>query len=472
MIRLAIITGAALLAAGATWGASTRADVIFDYAANSPVSLGRSIDIRLPTESKNDCLEFLDWQWVESEPATPGTPGGVLNVSVTGEYIDDYRDLFERLHFNASFKGSATIKSAITIGSESSIDYGTEFVGKYSDLMYVLRAQYDFGNRTLKSAKLEKTYQDLIDMGKYADFIEKCGTHFAVSEERWAHAAIIVKLGKLDEFMKRRLELKYKSKADIVKIGNGELALDAEKEINSTHRYALETLKFDASGGDSTKAAKLAGATDANDLKSALAAMEEYMTGITRETAAVKSYRLASFERFGLKIPPGPDVTSFMEAVYLSGLRYQQMIQAVHERLDDAERFTAATTALREIYQRDLYTLTQQKVALDSLAVACVKEGVCDINAIRRVAPRISYTTSLLLQPSLEASCLYAHDALTEVAVRLSGRFVDPMAVQDFRIYRIPEYQNGKPEEADVKRTGLAEDPSSNSIRCERRALA
>jgi hypothetical protein len=467
VIRLAkIISCIAIVAASGPWGADARADVVFDYAGNSPVSLGRSIDIRLPTVTKNDCLDSIAWQWDESEPAKEGTPGGVQRVSVNAEYIDDYRDLFEQLHFNASFKGSATIKEAITVGAEANIDYGTEFTGKYSDLSYIVMAQYEFGRRRLKTATLKKEYLDLIHEGKYTDFIEACGTHFAISEDRWADAAIIVNIDKLDESMKRRIEFTYKSKADVVKIGSGEMALDAEKEIKSIHRYGSQHLKFDAHGGDSTKLDKLASATNANDLKSSLAAMEAYMTGIARDTSAIKSYRMASFEMFGLQIPTGPDVTSFMGAVYFSEFRYQQMIQAVRAGLDDAERFAAATTALREIYQRDLYTLTQQKAALDSLAVACVKKGVCDINAIRKAAPRISYTTSLLVQPSLEANCIYAGDApgdaLTEVGVRLFGRFVDPMAVQDFRVYRIPEYQNGKPQEAHVKRTGLAEDPTSN----------
>lgn len=441
---------------------AAKADIIFDYTKGSPVSLGRSIDIRLPTETKRDCLDKNDWVWVESEPAAPGAPSGVQSVSVMSEYIEDYRDLFDKLHINASYKGSATIKKAITVGSEGDIDWSSEFTGSYSDISYVLMAQYDFGSRRIKVPALQLPYQQLISEKRYEEFIQICGTHFAVSEERWAHAAIVVNISKLDESMKRRLQIDYKSKADIVKIGSGEFALKAEKEIRSTRRFNIENIKFVADGGDSTKLSKLASATEAADLKLALSAMEEYMTGIARETSAVKSYRMASFEIFGLEVPSSSDVASFMEAVYLSGLRYQKMTESIRERLREAVREPERTVRLREVYERDLYTITSQKAALDQLAVSCVKQGLCDISAIRKVAPRISYTTSLLQHPALQANCLYANGTLAEIAVRLSGQFLDSRAVQDFRIYRIPEFVNGKSQEADVKRTNIAADPNSN----------
>src|SRR5262245_43623530 len=117
---------------------SSQADILFNYAKGTPVTLGHSVDARLPMDSKKDCLKDQDWKWVESEPAPSGSPAGVMSVEVTGEYIDDYRDLFDRLHLNAAFKGNAAVADAVKLGGELNIDYGKEFEGKYSDLSYVL----------------------------------------------------------------------------------------------------------------------------------------------------------------------------------------------------------------------------------------------------------------------------------------------------------------------------------------------
>ncbi|TCA58090.1 hypothetical protein E0H71_00365 [Rhizobium leguminosarum bv. viciae] len=439
-----------------------KCDVMFDYVRGSPVSLGRSVDARLPTESKKDCLSSTEWEWIESDVAATGSPGGVLQVGVTGEYIDDYQELFRRLHFNASFKGSATIKAAVTLGMDAGFSYDNEFAGKYTNLSYVLMAQYDFGSRRLKRPTLEPFYQNLIDAGKYAQFISECGTHFAISEQRWSYAAIIVHLSKLDESMKQLLKANYTSKADVVKIGSGEISLDAEGEFRTAHKYAKATLDFSASGGDSTKAAKLAGAANTGDMSAALSAMESYMTGISRDTSAVQSYRLASFEMFGLKIPAGADISDFMESAYFAGLRYEQIIAAIQESVVQAEKVPALTVALRESLNRDLYRITQEKLGLDRLAVACLETNICDSHDIAKVAPTLGYNTSLLSSASLSASCLYTDDKLAEVSLRLTGSFIDPKAVQDFQVYRIPDYPGGKPDQVLVRRTGLAEDPAGH----------
>ena len=443
------------------WAQIASADIIFNYEPGSPVAFGRSIDHRFPTDGKLDCLANSEWKWTETEPAPVGSAGGVLKIAVSGEYTSDYKEIFEKLHLNAYYKASATIEEIVKLDSEASLDLNYDFIGKYSDFAYILVARYEFGGRRLTRPVLADNYQSLIDQGKHSEFIATCGTHFVISEERWAYASIIVSIDNLDESIKRRLKTKYKGRAGVIAIGSGEFGLDIEAQYNTVHRYSAATLDFQANGGEPGKASKLAAATQASDIGAALVGMEEYMTGISRETSVPKNFRLVPFALFGLKHNEDPSVSHFLESIYFSSIRYSSTINEIRRKIDNTNSYSAEETEkLKKIYQRDLHKLMKEKAALDVLAIECVKNSVCDSDKIRSVAPMIGYRTSLLRDPEIRPVCLYHNTALEGISVRLVGRFLDPNAVQDFDVYRINEYKDVPIQNTALKRTGLNEDSS------------
>lgn len=437
------------------------ADILFNHEPGSPVSLGRSIDFRLPTETKKDCLENRDTEWVETGVAVDGEAPGVFRVKVSGEYTDSYEELISKLFLNASFKANATVKG-FTIKGDDKLELDYEFVGKYSDLYYVLVAWYDFGSRRLQSAKLAAEFQELLDAGKHDEFVAQCGTHFAVSEERWAFASIIVNIDRLDESVKRRLKFTHEGKVEVVKTGSANLGLGIEKIVNTARRYGAATLDFEANGGDPTKAGALAQAAQSNDLAASLTAMETYMSSIARSTSVPRTYRLASFGIFGLEVDEDPSVVKFMEDMYFAGVKYQGAISDARDRINDLNESGNENLNLRQVYENDIQKLAVEKAALDQLAIACVRDGECDREKIAEAAPLIGYRTTLLRAPQIKTSCLYHEDILAAISVKLSGSFVDPNAVQDIKVYRISDQNPSEWELVPNTRTALNADPDGN----------
>ncbi|MTH95195.1 hypothetical protein [Roseibium sp. RKSG952] len=436
------------------------ADIVFNYDPGSPASIGRSVDYRNPTQTKLDCLENQNWGWVETETTDPNAVGGVVSVQVNGEYTDDYREIYRKLNFNASFKASAAISEVMSAGSDGSLKINYDYTGKFSDLSYVLVASYDFGSRRLNRPTLRPEYQSLINNGNHDEFIARCGTHYVAREEMWAYAAIVVDIDRLDETVKRHLLANYGSETKIVELASAELKLGVDGAYNNARKYGVATLRFHANGGDPTKASELAEVAQSNNLAKALSGMKVYMSGISRSTSVPKRAYLASFSNFGLDIEEDTTRDRFLEAAYFTSLKYQSALEAANARLATLEAAQRSGLDLNSIYERDIIKLNNQKAALDELTVVCVRDGACDLSAIRDAAPLISYRTTLLREPILEASCQYEGADLARVAVRVLGTLVDPNAAQELAVYRILEYTTGRaPEELSIRRTRFNADP-------------
>jgi hypothetical protein len=444
-------------------GAPTSADLFFNYEPGSPVSLGRSIDYRNPTETKQDCLEDIRWSWVETDAMAPESPGGVVQVAVSGEFTDDYREIGRKLNVNASYRANVGVKDALSASSEGNLDIRYDFLGRFHDLAYVLVASYEFGSRRVSSARLEERYQALLDEGRHAEFVAACGTHYAVNEEMWAYASIIVGIDRIDETVKRHLSASYRSQAKVVDLAGAEMGLGVDAAYNAARRYGAASLMFRANGGDPAKAADLAQATQANDIAAAISGMQAYMGGISRNSSVPKRLRLAPFSAFGLQIDPDHDRDRFLEALYFSALRYQASISQITERLKSLEETQNNHLELKGIYERDLASLNTQKGHLDALSVKCVQENVCDLDALSDIAPLVAYRTSTLRDPELRSVCLYANDILQAVAVRLVGRFIDAAAIQDFDVFRGEQYGEAL-ERIHVTRTDLSADPEGRFV--------
>ncbi len=235
------------------------ADVVFDYERGSPVALGRSIDLRLPKETKSSCLADEEFEWIEAGPVGPG---GVAKVKVTGEYTDDYRELAARLHVNGHYRASVAAGAA---GAEAKAELTYETLGKYADLVFLLVARYEFGSRRLKAPSLASEYRKLLEEGQYDEFIARCGTHFANAEERSAYASVVVNISRIDESIKRRLHADYSSTVNVAEVGSMTAGMGIEAQYDTARRLGRATLEFDANGGDPTKAAALAAATQSDD---------------------------------------------------------------------------------------------------------------------------------------------------------------------------------------------------------------
>ena len=422
-----------------TQAAVAWADVTFNYEPNSPVSLARSIDVRIPTETKRDCLSSGQWIWVESEPASATVPSGVSRVAITSKYTDNYREIYQQLHLNASYKVSAAVSEAVTAGGSGTITFDNEFNGKYGDFAFVTLAKYDFGSRRLAQPGLKAEFQKLIDEKKFAQFVAACGTHYVDQEERWAYVSLIAGGETLDETMKRKLSGNYKSKVTVSEVGSTETEIDLSAQFNEIRRYGKATLDFRARGGDSTKAAKLASAAQASNVTAAVAAMEQYLGGVSRETSAVKSYRLVSFSLYGLEFEEDPRQAQFLEAVYYSAVRYQNMLATLTERIEELGRNASAAPRLLNRYKVDFRAITLEKAALDRLALKCVKDNICVPGDITKAAPRIGYNFSTLQSLTTTASCLYDGQDLDSITVKLSGTVTDPSIALGLDAYRLPD---------------------------------
>lgn len=433
--------------------ANALADVTFDYEAGSPVALGRSIDLRLPTETKKTCLANTEFEWIE---AGPTGQGGVSRVKVTGEYTDNYHELSTQLHVNGHYRSTL----AANLGeSEGKAELTYETLGKYSDLVFILIAKYEFGSRKLKSAALETKYQKLIDDGNFDDFIAQCGTHFANDEERWAYASVVVNISKIDESIKRRLTADYNSTTNIVDVGSLSTGLGVAAQYDTARRFGHATLEFQANGGDSTKAAALAGATQSNDISKALNAMQDYMTGISRDTAVPSRYTLVPFALFGLKLPADDGRVQFLDDAYFAAIRYQGKIGELSQRLTAAKLSLGDVSDLARVYRTEIAALQQQKGAIDSLVIACVKEGKCDRTALKNAAPEIVVNSSIAQRLQMRATCLYAKDSLDQIDLSLKGEIVDPRSVDEMVAYRIENANGGRRSRVNIAKTNLSADP-------------
>jgi hypothetical protein len=450
-----------VLSIGASIAGPTRswADVSFRYEQQSPVFLGASIDIRNPTETKRNCLVSLDADWIEAGAGVGGSLGGVTRISVSGQYTDDYREIFKQLNVNAFFKGSMSVAKIGSFGGEGKLDLDYSFSGNYADLAYILTADYDFGQRRLKGAQLAPQYAKLIEEKKFDEFIAQCGTHYAVSERRASSASIVINISNLSESIKRRLKASYSGSAKLVtNAADISAGLSVEAQYNTAQKYGRATLDFRAVGGDSTKAASLAAATQSNDINAALTAMQTYMTGIDRNTAVPVQYELVSFELFGLQYQTNPEQQRFVEIGYLSGVKYQSQINAIRERLKQVMDAPQGGALLAEIYKGDLFRIQAQKAVLDTLMKECLQSRTCNISELNSKTPDIAWASSTFydLQPSYV--CLYNADVLGSISVRLFGRALDATFVQDFRVYRIRDFSPNVQTRTDVVRTNLADE--------------
>lgn len=434
-----------------------KADLIFRYEPNSPVALSASVDVRNPTEAKRSCVEFQSAEWVEAGSATESNLGGVTQILVTAEYTDSYKEIIEKLNINAGYKASAAFKK-VGLTSDAKVTMGDDFQGKYADLSYVLTAQYEFGQRRIVNPTLKPEFQKLIDDGKTNEFISKCGTHFAISETRWSYAAIVINVSNLNETTKKRITGNYKGSAKFMSAANLNVELGIDHQYDVVTRYGHATMQFAANGGDPVKAASLAGAVQTNDLAAALSAMQQYMSGIDRNTAAPSSYRMVPFSLFGLDAPESLEQTDFLSDIYLASVRYESDIAKLEDRIDSLERSALADFDLVKIYKLDLQRLQTLKATLDALGRACILEDKCNRQELTSQLPELIWSSSTLMAAAIEPVCLYNDNALDSLSVRMSGKVLDPLAVQDIIIFRLDEAQPDKWTEIHPSRTRFNDD--------------
>lgn len=438
------------------------ADVEFGHVEGAPLDLGRGINADAPTLSFQTCVEFSGYKYVElgagDDSKEAGLPEGVNKIEISSDFVKSHEDMLRKLEIDVSMKGEATFKG-ISGGGEFKFDGSMEYNSSKTDLMLVHLARYNFGVRRIRDATLKPQFKALLDEKKYDEFINACGTHFVDRELRAAYVALVLKTTDLSQSIQEVLKSSFSSKVEVKGFASAESNFQLSSFFRRASKYGSVKLDFQARGGDPTKAAAFAKAADDVNVDAALDALNGYLQGVKVGTSIPTEYWLASYEPYGLKLPPTYGARrQFIRKAYLASLDIGSALKKMQNELDTLRDAGQVQSVIGQLHQKDIATLRSQQSSLEQLIGKCLGDPeACNDGAIPSVDTNLVWLSDLVSEHELQYTCRYSGDLLSNVTVRLQAALRDIAPATDVRVYRLDIEANRS--RMDILRTSFDDDP-------------
>lgn len=402
------------------------ADQSFFYHPSKALLLGGGLDMEYPVDTKEDCVDYAEAKWVESD-------SGVNRVQFSSSYVTDARSIVRNTKTNASLEASYKY-GAGSVSMSAGYGLNKKYAHASDSLNYMIRAEYDFGTRRALEPVLKEKYQTLIDENKMEEFKQRCGTHFVISERKGANASILIKVENLSkqEVKDLRFNINVSGKYTGTRVSAAYSRANFVKVASSKGEVKID---FDAQGGRAEDVAAFASAQ--NDIVKHQAAMENYMKGITRETSAPQSYKLVSFDRFGYanEIKPSLERNKFLEEAYIMSLEYESMV----ERLRVEQALAVDVPDTLRYFEGKRYRYDRANNQLHEIVKGCLNENKCSASRLVRFGETVMWLGQMLKDYRLETACYYTEGILDTVRVKLVGEFTHREMVAGYDFLQIFE---------------------------------
>lgn len=276
------------------------------YTPGTTLSLGAGFDHQGPFQNKERCIDIKKVEWVHVD-------AGVIRAQLKSTLVKNRSELTDFLSLDIGLSAKAKFK---LVDGSISIDHNMlkEFKNFSDSLNYMVEAKYDFGEKEIVELELKAIYQELLNQEKFEEFQARCGTHFVISTQQEIAARLLFSVEDLTTEDRKEMTFKLNSNVDAGPVG-GSVRLQLVDKINEMNKRGRVKLTVDSFGGDARLFNQFA---SANDIEKAMAAMENFLGSASKETSIPSRFTLASYERFGLKIPRYDNFKeSFFEKAYL-----------------------------------------------------------------------------------------------------------------------------------------------------------
>lgn len=164
-----------------------------------------------------------------------------VNFNYQSTFTSDDFSLLEYLKasMNSSFEGSFEL---FNFSASSSLNYEKNFKLQKNEVALIIKAQESGAYEQLADYELKDKYKQMISQN-IDGFIEECGTHLLVKQNREAKIFVVVKFSLSDKELSELLEYKLSANADVLDLfkvsGNLNLEKMFEKKIKNMS-YSIE----------------------------------------------------------------------------------------------------------------------------------------------------------------------------------------------------------------------------------------
>nr|BFD59077.1 hypothetical protein CKG001_11840 [Bdellovibrio sp. CKG001] len=261
------------------------------YSENGSLRLGAGVDMDHPDKAKANCVKNTDREWLDGN-----TP---VSTTFDLSMIETSSELERKMNFDTQLNAAGTIK-AVNIDSQNSYRVIHKFLENKNSLNFALTAEFSYGRKGLTEESLKPEYQSLLDSGRWAEVMRRCGTHF-VSEEIHRSKVVVlihVKNSRTEDVKEKILDLKNKLKVPKLNFG-ADINVQYKEFIRKLDKIGSVEVKVVSVGGQGAEALGIfANEIVVDDLQSIKNAAEKYFRSFTIENSPVFAYVVKPLDIF------------------------------------------------------------------------------------------------------------------------------------------------------------------------------
>jgi hypothetical protein len=413
-----------------------RADVEIAIERGTALTLGRSGIPALPTTGFEDCIEHAGIQDDTFLPGPQGAPSDtVAGMLLKSDFVTSYDELITALNIEAG--GKASLTAELLSGSLSQqFELKRDQNRSNSYAAFVVHVVYDFGQRSVRQAKLWPKLLELVNSGKLAEVRQRCGTHFAEREQRGARAAIVISSNSVSKNLALELKQRINAEGGIGGIFKAEANLRIDAALKQLSRYGNVNIEVLANGGNAALLAPVITAAAGNDMKAIIEKLEPFLASFSLQRSVPQRVWLSAIP--GLQDPtksPESQV-AFLRAAYPIMLELNGALSALNTEIEALERQGGATAAAVQELKMRRVALVADITDYQQHIRKCIGDaGTCGAGGVPPVPDQ--FVPHALLERNLAVSCVRDASGVAIVDVTADLRFGDTRTLQALRVTRV-----------------------------------
>lgn len=177
------------------------------------MKLGRGVTKSFPLNKHFSCFNEAGSVYQSTDRVgLSGSVASEMKIAIVNDKktLDQVIGISGQLSAHTTFSklleklGTPAVSLGFGAGKKDSMDEST--------LALVINVESDFGRYELsqkngQELKLRTVFQDMLDEGRYNEFMQKCGTHYIAQENRGGRITAVIKISQLSKDKKKQLAL-------------------------------------------------------------------------------------------------------------------------------------------------------------------------------------------------------------------------------------------------------------------------